>query len=99
MKNFFASLIFFLSLCSLSHAALPPLAQTSLEMRAILEDPRLFNSLKSGEAINEIIRRHQGYTVVTTHHILEVDLHYKPAELMGPVPFELEFHPVYPLAP
>ena len=42
-------------------AALPPLAQNVAELRAILNDPRLYELLDSAEVIQEIVHTNGSY--------------------------------------
>ncbi len=75
-------------------AALPPLAQSSREIQALIADPHMQSLLGSAEMIQEIIHTSHGYIVRTTNYELEVSVHYLPAPrgFAGPAKFELEFH-------
>ena len=75
-------------------AALPPLAQSSREIEAIVSDSRLYQSLGGHNAISQIIRIEGGYEVYAGQHAIQVFVHYLPPKVKGPVPFELEFGPV-----
>ena len=77
-------------------AALPPLAQNIAELRALLNDSRLYELLGSGEVIQEIVRIKGGYEVVAKHQILHVEVHYLPPKNVGPARFELEFLRAFP---
>jgi hypothetical protein len=87
MKKF---ALLLLSLTSLQ-AALPPLAQSSREIKAIVEDARLFQSLGGQETISQIVRIEGGYEVYTQSQAIQVFVHYLPPVNKGPIPFELQF--------
>ena len=76
-------------------SALPPLAQSSKELQALLSDSQLQDNLGSGELIQEIIRTENGYVVMTRNYLMRVDIHYPIQEQrrVGPVSFELHFNP------
>ena len=86
-----ACLAFFSPFFSL-FAALPPLAQSSREIQALVADSRIHTLLGSAEAIEEIIRTASGYVVMTKKNLLRVDVEYQSASRPGPVPFKLHFH-------
>lgn len=73
-------------------AALPPLAQSSREMQAILESPVAYELLGGGEPIIKILRCQNGYIVFTASKELWVDVHYLKNGKIGPAEFELELH-------
>jgi hypothetical protein len=74
-------------------AALPPMAQSAREIRAILDDPHMHEQLGSAERIHEIVRNESGYLVKTDHYTLQVDVIYGGTERrIGPIQFRLEFH-------
>ncbi|MBS0624907.1 MAG: hypothetical protein JSS32_02515 [Verrucomicrobia bacterium] len=73
-------------------AALPPLAQSSREIQAILVDPRLQEMLGSAELIQSITRTEEGYVVITSNYQLRVDVEYKSSQRIGPVSFDLQFY-------
>jgi hypothetical protein len=72
-------------------AALPPLAQSSREIQAVLSDSQLQTLLGSAEGVQEIIRTEGGYVVMTQNYLLRVDVEYLSASRPGPVPFRLHF--------
>lgn len=76
---------------------LPPLAQSVRELEAILEDPRLYDLLGSGEVIQEILKNSEGYLVLTRRYALRVELVYTPQKRIGPAAFELYFSDPVPL--
>ena len=73
------------------HAALPPLAQSSREMKEIIADPRLYQSLGGAESILQILKVDGGYQVSTLHQTIMVNVIYMPSKMIGPAKFELEF--------
>jgi hypothetical protein len=73
-------------------AALPPLYQGIKELQALLDDPDLSAELTSGEVIESIKKTESGYEVQTNRSRLQVDVHYKPQSVPGPVSFDLQFH-------
>lgn len=91
MKFVFLGFIF----CTNLWAALPPFAQSSREIQAVLADERTFEALGSAETIQQIIRKKGGYLVITQRYMMRVDVEYVPhrAALAGPVSFELRFYP------
>ena len=78
-------------------ALLPPLAQSVREMEAILEDPRLYDLLGSGETIEQILRTPEGYLVLTRRYAVRVELEYSSQRKIGPAEFELYFSDLIPL--
>jgi len=72
--------------------ALPPLAQSSRELQAILSDSHLFELLGSAGLLHSIMKTKDGYLIVTRTHALRVDIEYLRAPHPGPVPFEVHFH-------
>lgn len=86
--------IILLLLASTSFAALPPLAQSTRELQALLSDSQLYSNLGSAEIIQDIIRTDHGYLVLTQNYAMRVDVKYGSEEQkkMGPVPFQMEYH-------
>jgi hypothetical protein len=74
-------------------AALPPFAQSSREIQAILADPKLYELLGSAEGIEEIIRVEDGYDVFTRSKSVHAHIRYVGSKMMGPVNFEVELSP------
>ena len=93
VKSFF---IIFLLCSNVVFAALPPLAQSSREIHAILESSKTYELLGGAEPIEEILHNKSGYLLITTRQQLQVDIHYLPSDKMGPTPFKLEFYTVTP---
>lgn len=87
MKYLLISLVFFQS----AHAALPPLWQSTKEIKAILDDPQFGSSLQSGEEIQKIKRTEGGWLIVTNKNHLLVKVIPKPQANPGPKNFALEF--------
>jgi hypothetical protein len=86
--------LFFILLASTTFAALPPLAQSTRELQALLADHRLYESLGSAERIKEILRTEHGYLVLTENYALRVDIQYGGghSKVIGPIHFEFNFH-------
>lgn len=80
-----------LCLTSGAFASLPPLAQSSREIQAILKSAETYRLLGGGEIIQGISRHHNGYLVSTAHKQLFVEVHYVPTGKIGPAEFELVF--------
>ncbi len=74
-----------------AEAALPPLYQTSSEIKAIMEDIQLGQKLQSGESIEKIEKNDQGYLITTNKSQLQVKVTYQPAQQPGPVSYQLHF--------
>jgi len=77
---------------STAFAALPPLAQSTQELQALLADSRFYEALGSSELVKEIIRTEKGYLILTQNYVMQVDLQYGGGKGVGPIPFQLEFH-------
>jgi len=71
-------------------AALAPFAQSSKEISAVLNDPRLYQRL-GPERIEQILHVDNGYTVSTRSQTIQVIVRYLPVERPGPAKFELDF--------
>lgn len=85
--------LFFLLFASIGFCALPPMAQSVRELRALLDDHRFYTSLGSAEQIKDIIRSEKGYLILTQNYAMLVDVNYvrDDQRLMGPAQFEFEF--------
>lgn len=90
MKKWFFLLCVGLSVPIFS--TLPPLAQSSKEIQALVADSRMQTSLGSAEGIQEIVRTTNGYVVITPHYSLRADIEYLPLGRPGPVPFQFHFY-------
>ncbi len=86
--------LIFIFLASSTFAVLPPLAQSTREVQALLADGRFYDALGSAEQIKEIIRTDKGYLVFTENYAMRVDIKYGGGDkkIMGPIHFELEFY-------
>jgi hypothetical protein len=78
---------------SVACAALPPLAQSGREIKAILDSQETYTLLGGEEPIDQIVRTENGYLLITAHKQLLVDIRYLPFKKIGPAEFELGFHP------
>lgn len=83
---------FLLLFGNMAFAALPPLAQSSREIQAILESPETYKLLGGVERIDQIVRCEKGYLVLTKHKELFIDICYLCTGKIGPAEFELKFH-------
>ncbi len=92
MKNCLFLILASLFFVNGTFAALPPLAQSSREIEAILSDDRLQESLGSPESIQNILRIKGGYAIVTQNCFLRIDVEYMPQSYPGPMAFQLHFH-------
>ncbi len=87
--------LFFILLASTGFAVLPPLAQSSREIQALLADNHFYESLGSPELIKDIIRNEKGYLVITQNYAMQVDVVYGgngDMKFAGPAKFTLQFH-------
>jgi len=86
-------LFFTLLASSTAFSALPPLAQSTRELQALLADSRFYQSLGSSEMVKDIIRTESGYLVLTQNYAMKVDIKYGGGDkrVIGPIHFELEF--------
>jgi hypothetical protein len=91
MKKLILTLFF----ASSAFAALPPLAQSIREMKALLAEPRFYEALGSAEQIKNIVRTENGYLVLTQNYAMNVDIRYLEREdlhFVGPARFEFVFN-------
>ena len=84
-------LMFLLLFASIGFTALPPVYQTSNEIKEILNDERLYEKLGSASVIQGIIKAEKGWVVITNKYYLNVCVEYLPSKRMGPANFELHF--------
>lgn len=96
MKNALYFLIALLATTQTAFAALPPLTQSAAEIKAIVADPQLFQTLSQAALIQGIQRTEGGYLIQTSKGEVMVYVHYKPLKQPGPAQFELEFQVVQP---
>lgn len=86
-------MLWMIFLASTTFAALPPLAQSSREIQAVLADGEMYQRLGSSQQIKEIVKTETGYLIVTPRYEMRVDVHYKRTQkLAGLVQFDLEFY-------
>lgn len=89
--------VFFLCLFGLAAgsatAALPPLYQSLVEYKRLLEEKELSKNLGSEEVIMEIKREEKGFRILTSKSALEVGIVYEPQDHPGPAKFHFIFHP------
>lgn len=71
-------------------AALPPLAQETKEIKAILDDARLNGAVQS-QLIQRIEKVEDGYLISTDSKQVFIQVHYLPQAMPGPAKFELQF--------
>jgi hypothetical protein len=84
----------FLTLMALSaiEGALPPLAQSTREITALVSDPQIQTLLGSAEPIEEIRRTEEGYALFTKSRLLQVEVEYlSNGRKIGPVSFQFHF--------
>lgn len=74
-----------------AEALLPPLYQSSREIRAILESEQLGQKLGSGDIILKIEKNNEGYEITTNKHQLQIDVNYEAAPYPGPAHYNLRF--------
>lgn len=94
----FLSLIVCCALTQTVEALLPPLYQSSNEIKSILNNEELGKKLQSGELIIAIQRNANGYEIITNHHRLQVDVINEPVQRIGPAVYHLDFHEPIPLS-
>ena len=94
MNKLLSSLVVFLACTASVSAALPPLAQSIAELKALLMNEEVASSLGMAESIQRIEKTDSGYLVTTRSKELAVDVIYLPAQNIGPLKFDLKFQPV-----
>ena len=67
---------------------LPPFAQSVRELHEVLTG---LQDIPAGEMIEAVERTEQGYQVITSHYIVQVEMEYLPRQQIGPMPFQLHF--------
>ncbi|MBS4168251.1 hypothetical protein [Parachlamydia sp. AcF125] len=72
-------------------ALLSPLAQSSVEIKAILDDKKFSEWVGAGEKIEKIKKNKEGYQVETSHSKFYVRVVSIPSHKIGPQQFQLEF--------
>jgi hypothetical protein len=94
-------LLFFIFASSIflqAQALLPPLYQTSSEIKAIMDNPQLAQKLQAGEVIEKIEKNDQGYEITTNKSRVQVNVVYEPTgQVAGPAHYKLSFGNPAPL--
>ncbi len=72
-------------------ALLPPLYQSTAEIKAILSDEKLSDVLQSGDLILDIKRTDNGYLIVTNQREVEAQIVYKKNHAVGPAKFDIVY--------
>ena len=88
---FLSSFAFFSLFTSLSHAALPPMAQSLREMNAIINHNFFLSPKMIAENIISIHKTELGFILETTHFVIPIQINYLPQEMIGPRVFEVHF--------
>jgi hypothetical protein len=90
MKYFFSVLSMLFAFAA-GFAALPPMAQSSKELQAVLRSDFLRSEEMTAEAIVKIEKTDEGFIMETTHFIIPILIHYVPRDGAGPSLFDVEF--------
>lgn len=76
-------------------AALPPLANSLRELRALTNDPAFYEAVGSADVIESIQKTDDGYLVTTNFKQVAVTITYHPLSgRLGPAPFDLTYEQV-----
>lgn len=78
-------------------ALLPPLYETSAQIKAMMSNEQLGQKLQSGEVIEKIERNEQGYEITTNKSRIQVNVVYEPSQHPGPAHYTLQFGNRIPL--
>lgn len=96
IRKFLLAFIALTAASQAAFAALPPLPQGIAEYKAILNSEELVNNLDISEILQGIHHVPSGYIVLTNKHEMFVEV--LPAQSgIGPLKFDLKFHPPVPL--
>jgi len=95
MKKVLFLAVALMTLNGMASAALPPLWQNVAELKAILNDKQLGDTVQSGEVIEDIKKTETGWLIVTNHQEVPIQVVYAPATRPGPAQFTV----VFPSAP
>jgi hypothetical protein len=80
--------VLFLTLVSFLYlAVLPPLAESTREIQALMKDSHLHQILTSAEVVEQVIRTEGGYLVLTQKRLVPIDIEYHSQEKPGPLAF------------
>ncbi len=96
MQKIGASLLLAVLLITQAEALLPPLYQTSAEIRDIMTSAQLGQKLQAGEVIEKIQKNEQGYEVMTNKNHLYIHVIYETHERPSPAPYILYFEDPIP---
>lgn len=91
MKAKWIAFALFFTVTQSGWALLAPLAQSSVEIKKILDSQEFSNSIGAGEVIQAINREEGGYEVITTNHKVLVKVIPIESHRIGPQQFRLEF--------
>lgn len=91
MKTFLGITLASILLAGSANAALPPLWQGVNEVKAILEDQQLSNALPSGDVLIKIVKKPDGYLLITNKRKVLVKIIPQESAMPGPTKFKLEF--------
>lgn len=97
MKHLGLALLLTLSFMQIE-ALLPPLYQTSSEIKAMMENKQLGQKLQSGEVIEKIEKNDQGYEITTNKNRLQVNVTYENQSYPAPAQHNLSFEDPIPLS-
>ena len=75
--------------CSTMAAALPPLAESIEEYKALLELPELYNSFQKPNPIQKIKRVGNSFIITSNEEVVIADIEYLPLEQPGPSKFNI----------
>lgn len=91
MKKAIFTILILLSSSSM-FAALPPLYQSLREIDAVISDERMAEYFTSADYIEVIKRNEEGFLITSNKRMVQVDVEYIPAKMVGPSKFQLHFH-------
>lgn len=91
MKKILVILFGSIALNTTLPALLPPLYQSTAEIKAILSDEKLSEVLQSGDLIMDIKRTESGYLIITNHREVEAQIVYKKSHSIGPAKFDVVY--------
>lgn len=91
MKSKFFVFLLSLAFAQNGWALLAPLAQSSVEIKRILDSQEFSQSIGAGEIIQDIKHEDEGYEISTTNHKVFVKVIPVESHRIGPQQFKLEF--------
>lgn len=80
-----------LAIVQVVQCALPPLYQSSNEIKEILNSKDLDQYLTPADAIVSIQKNKTGYEIISNLHQIQADIIYEPSEMPGPTKFKVVF--------